>query len=81
MALGGRTTSFVFEPDRYSGKKNQIVLEGAQIVPQRDARIVVEQKTPGFAFASATWQFSTEQLPAAARAKVIARAMLRTQKA
>lgn len=67
VTFGGRTTPFVFEPDRYSGKKNQIVLEGDEIVPARDATIVVEQKTDGFAFASATWHFSTEQLPAEAR--------------
>lgn len=72
VALGGRTTSFVFEPDKFTGKKNQIVLEGEEIVPQRDARIVVEQKTPGFAFASATWHFSTEQLPPAARGDLFA---------
>lgn len=67
VTFGGRTTAFVFEPDRYTGKKNQIVLEGDEIVPARDATIVVEQKTEGFAFASATWHFSTEQLPAEAR--------------
>ncbi|MCZ7597883.1 MAG: hypothetical protein M5U09_09345 [Gammaproteobacteria bacterium] len=47
VTFGGRTTPFVFEPDRYTGKKNQIVLEGDEIVPERDATIVVEQKTEG----------------------------------
>ena len=65
--LGGRTTTFDFEPDRYTGKKNQVVLDGDGIVPERDSKVVVEQTTPGTAFASATWHFSTEQLPPEAR--------------
>ena len=67
VGLGGRTTTFDFEPDRYTGKKNQVVLPGEEIVPERDSKVVVEQTTPGTAFASATWHFSTEQLPAEAR--------------
>jgi hypothetical protein len=67
VTFGGATTEFVFEPDRFTGKKNQIVLEGEEIVPERDGTIVVEQRTPGFAFASATWHFSTERLPSEAR--------------
>jgi alpha-2-macroglobulin len=67
VTLGGRTVEFVFEPDRFTGKKNQVVLEGKEIVPQRDAVVVVEQRTKGFAFASATWTFTTEELPAEAR--------------
>ena len=67
VLLGGRTTTFAFEPERFTGRKNQVVLAGGEIVPERDATVVVEQKTPGFAFASATWHFSTEQLPEEAR--------------
>ena len=67
VTVGGRTTEFVFEPDRFTGKRNQVVLTGGEIVPARDATTVVTPKTHGLAFASATWQFSTEQLPAAAR--------------
>jgi hypothetical protein len=67
VELGGRTTTFDFEPDRYTGKKNQIVLPGDEIRPERDSKVVVEQTTPGTAFASATWHFSTEQLPEEAR--------------
>ncbi|HLF56955.1 MAG TPA: alpha-2-macroglobulin family protein [Thermoanaerobaculia bacterium] len=67
VTVGGRTTSFVFEPDRFTGKRNQIVLEGDEIVPARDATTVIAPATRGFAFASATWHFSTEELPAEAR--------------
>jgi uncharacterized protein YfaS (alpha-2-macroglobulin family) len=72
VTVGGRTTPFVFEPDRFTGKRNQLVLRGAEIVPTRDATTVIEPKTRGFAFASATWQFSTEQLPAESRGDLFA---------
>jgi len=67
VTVGGRTTDFVFEPDQYTGKKNQIVLTGDEIVPSRDVTTVVEPRTKAIAFVSATWQFSTEKLPAEAR--------------
>jgi alpha-2-macroglobulin len=67
VTIGGRTTEFVFEPDRFTGKKHQIVVTGDEIVPARDATTVVDSKSNGLAFASATWQFSTEELPAEAR--------------
>jgi uncharacterized protein YfaS (alpha-2-macroglobulin family) len=67
VELGGRITEFVFEPERFTGGRNQIELTGEEIVPERDATVVVEQRTPGFAFASATWHFSTERLPVEAR--------------
>jgi uncharacterized protein YfaS (alpha-2-macroglobulin family) len=72
VTVGGKTTDFVFEPDRYTGKKQQIVLEGEAIVPARDATTLVEPKTRGFAFVSATWQFSTEELPDEARGDLFA---------
>jgi hypothetical protein len=52
-----------FEPDEYSGRNRQIVLPGSGLEPARDANIVVEKTSPGLAFASATWHFSTEKLP------------------
>jgi len=67
VTVGGRTTDFVFEPDHFTGRKNRIVLTGDEIVPQRDATTLVVPKTKALAFASATWQFSTETLPTAAR--------------
>jgi uncharacterized protein YfaS (alpha-2-macroglobulin family) len=60
-ACGVRTT-FTFEPDRYTGKKNQVVVPGEKVGPQCAAvRVVKEGK--GMAFASATWHFSTEKMP------------------
>jgi uncharacterized protein YfaS (alpha-2-macroglobulin family) len=67
VTIGGRTVDFVFEPGRFTGKRNQIVLAGSEIVPARDATTIVQPKTKGFAFASATWTFSTAELPAEAR--------------
>jgi uncharacterized protein YfaS (alpha-2-macroglobulin family) len=45
------------------GKPNQIVIPGSEIDPATMSSIVVEKSTPSFLFASATWQFSTDQLP------------------
>jgi uncharacterized protein YfaS (alpha-2-macroglobulin family) len=67
VTIGPRSESFVFEPDEYAGKHNQIVLVGEEIEPATDSTIVVEKETPGFLFASATWHFSTEKLPEEAR--------------
>jgi uncharacterized protein YfaS (alpha-2-macroglobulin family) len=53
----------VFQPDKYVGKA-QVVVAGAQIVPEKMSSIVVDKSTRGVAFASATWHFSTDQLPA-----------------
>ena len=34
VTVAGQKTSFVFEPDRYTGKKNQIVISGEKIDPK-----------------------------------------------
>lgn len=62
-SIGGQNKKFEFDPKKYTGKKNQIVVSGAQIQPARDAKITVSKSTPGFAFASSTWHFSTEKVP------------------
>jgi alpha-2-macroglobulin len=54
-----------FLPEKYTGKKNQIVYEGDKVSPAL-MPVVVQKSTPGFMFASANWQFSTEKLPPAA---------------
>lgn len=65
--VGGDERRFVFEPDRYTGKKNQVVVPGTEVRPQTHAEVVVEKATRGYLFASATWHFSTERMPAEAR--------------
>ncbi|MDH4066391.1 MAG: hypothetical protein OEW19_18470, partial [Acidobacteriota bacterium] len=68
VTIGKRAPrTFVFEPDEYTGKHNQILIAGDEIEPATDSTVVVEKETPGFAFASATWWFSTEELPTEAR--------------
>ncbi|HXU03277.1 MAG TPA: alpha-2-macroglobulin family protein, partial [Polyangia bacterium] len=66
ITVAGKTTEMVFEPDTYTGKKNQIVIPGSA-VGKETATVTVAKDTKGFAFASATWHFSTEQLPAEGR--------------
>jgi uncharacterized protein YfaS (alpha-2-macroglobulin family) len=63
VTAGGRETAFTFEPDRYTGKKNQVVIPGPQVDPKTTSTIAVEKGGKGFAFASAAWHFSTEKLP------------------
>ena len=67
VVIGDRKKTFVFEPDEFTGKKNQIVVAGADIKPKVDSTITVENKTNGFQMASATWHFSTEKMPDEAR--------------
>ncbi len=55
-------TTFVFEPDSYTGKKNQIVIPGNKLSPEC-ATVRVAKEGKGMAFASATWYFSTDRMP------------------
>ena len=66
VEAGHQTTTFVFEPDRFTGKKNQVVIPGAKLDASA-ATVVASKESPGLAFVSATWHFSTEQLPEEAR--------------
>lgn len=65
VTVGGERKSFVFEPDRYTGR-GRMILPGEKVSAET-ATVTVEKETKGFAFASASWHFSTEQLPAEAR--------------
>jgi uncharacterized protein YfaS (alpha-2-macroglobulin family) len=70
VIAANQTTTFVFEPESFTGKKNQIVVPGGKLEAStrpQDASVVVEKSTPGLLFASATWHFSTEELPAESR--------------
>ncbi len=67
VAVGDRQQRFVFEPDEYTGRGAQLVVAGAEIRPPQDGVVRVAKETAGLAFASATWHFSTERLPEAAR--------------
>jgi uncharacterized protein YfaS (alpha-2-macroglobulin family) len=63
VGVASQQTTFLFEPDRYTGKRNQVVVPGEKIDPRRDSEISVEKSGKGLAFASATWHFSTEKIP------------------
>lgn len=70
--LGGRVTTFRFDPDRYTGRRQQVVLPGDAVVPKRDGVIRVSSTTPGFKFASATWHYATDRLPEEGRGDLLA---------
>ncbi|MGE5413212.1 MAG: alpha-2-macroglobulin family protein, partial [Syntrophomonadaceae bacterium] len=72
VSLAGQRTTFDFEPDRYTGKRDQLVVPGERIDPRRDAAIAVSKTGTGLAFASATWTFSTDRLPAEERGDLFA---------
>jgi uncharacterized protein YfaS (alpha-2-macroglobulin family) len=67
VAVGSQKVTFTFEPDKYTGSKNQVVIPGEKLDPKTASTTVVEKEGKGLAFASATWHFSTEKLPAEAR--------------
>jgi uncharacterized protein YfaS (alpha-2-macroglobulin family) len=54
--------TFTFEPDKYTGKKDQVVIPGDRISPAC-ATVRARKDGKGMAFASATWHFSTEKMP------------------
>jgi hypothetical protein len=62
VRIGESRHDFVWEPDRYTGKENRIVVPGEEVGPE-DATVVVEKDEPGFLFATTTWHFSTDELP------------------
>ena len=70
--VGPKITDFVFEPDEYTGARNRVIVTGEEIDPATMSTIVVEKVSKGFAFASATWSFSTERLPDEARGDLFA---------
>jgi uncharacterized protein YfaS (alpha-2-macroglobulin family) len=67
VAVGSQKVTFTFEPDKYTGSKNQVVIPGEKLDPKTASTTIVEKEGEGLAFASATWHFSTEKLPAEAR--------------
>ena len=72
VEVGPRTTELVFSPDEYTGARNRVVVPGPEVDPATMSTVVVEKETPGFAFASATWHFSTDKLPEEARGDLFA---------
>lgn len=66
VTVGPERQSFTFEPDQYVGKA-QMVVPGERIVPKTSSTVTVEKQTKGLMFASATWHYSTDKLPAEER--------------
>ncbi len=67
VTVGPIRRTFVFEPDEYTGARNRVIVPGPEVDPETMSTVVVEKGSDGFAFASATWHFSTEKLPEEAR--------------
>jgi uncharacterized protein YfaS (alpha-2-macroglobulin family) len=71
VSVGNERVSFSFDPERYTGKRNQVVVPGEKLGPE-SAAVIVEKQSKGLVFASATWQFSTEKLPEQERGDLFA---------
>jgi len=67
VTIGDLKRRYVFEPDEFTGKKNQILIAGEDLDSRKHHTVTVEKSTRGHAFASATWHFSSEKLPDEAR--------------
>ncbi len=65
--VGRHMKRFEFDPEGYSGRRSQLVVESGGIDPATSSSVEVEKTGRGMAFASATWHFSTEQLPTEGR--------------
>ncbi len=64
VTIGVQKVAFTFDPEKYTGKNNRIVIPGEKVDPKTTATVIVEKEGKGFVFASAAWHFSTEKLPA-----------------
>jgi uncharacterized protein YfaS (alpha-2-macroglobulin family) len=63
VEVGEQRRRFNFEPEVYSGRKNQWRLDGTEL-DSGMSTVEVTQETPGFLIASATWHYATDRLPA-----------------
>jgi uncharacterized protein YfaS (alpha-2-macroglobulin family) len=61
LTIGDREEDLIFEPSS-PDRTQRVVVVGPEVGPAT-GRIEVETEGRGFAFASATWHFSTERLP------------------
>ncbi len=64
VTVGLQKVTFSFDPEKYTGKNNRVVIPGDKVDPKTTSTITVEKESKGFLFASAAWHFSTEKLPA-----------------
>ncbi|HVO50781.1 MAG TPA: alpha-2-macroglobulin family protein [Thermoanaerobaculia bacterium] len=64
VTVGTQRVTFTFDPEKYTGKNNRVVIPGDKVDAKTTSTVVVEKEGKGFVFASAAWHFSTEKLPA-----------------
>jgi uncharacterized protein YfaS (alpha-2-macroglobulin family) len=64
VTVGTQKVSFTFDPEKYTGKNNRVVVPGEKVDAKTTSTVVVEKEGKGFVFASAAWHYSTEKLPA-----------------
>jgi uncharacterized protein YfaS (alpha-2-macroglobulin family) len=69
--VGTRRVTFSFEPDRFTGKANRVVVPGSE-VSATSATVTAENEGGSLAFVSATWHFSTDALPPEGRGDLLA---------
>lgn len=63
VSVGDQARDFVFDPLTSGETSGQLVIDGPDVDESKMSTVTVSKETPGWALASATWHFSTEQLP------------------
>lgn len=71
VTAGQQSETFDFEPSVYHPGGNRMVVAGSALEATR-APVLVESRSPGLAFASATWHFATGKPPIAGRGDLLA---------
>jgi uncharacterized protein YfaS (alpha-2-macroglobulin family) len=67
VSMGPLKRRFVLAPERYTGGELRLVVPGAELDPATMSTIEVSKEGKGLLFASASWHFSTEELPSEAK--------------
>ncbi|NWG00080.1 MAG: hypothetical protein HXY19_03960 [Thermoanaerobaculaceae bacterium] len=70
VQAGPHGARFVFEPDRFTGAGNRLVVPGEAVGPAT-ATVEAANRGQGLAFVSATWHFATSRPPLEGRGDVL----------
>jgi uncharacterized protein YfaS (alpha-2-macroglobulin family) len=71
IKVGDLEKTFILLPEEYTGKDNFISIKGKGIKPKKMNKILVEQRTKGISFVSATWHYSSEKMPSESRGDLL----------
>jgi uncharacterized protein YfaS (alpha-2-macroglobulin family) len=67
LRWGERQEEIVFDPEDFRTGRHQVVIPGDEVNPETMWRAEIANESQGTLFASMSWHYSTEELPATAR--------------